>query len=117
MLPMNILWSYALSLTHMRSHIKTDIHTPHLTVGAMKCWDRVKIMCMGNKGQCSDKMNSEDPPLCRRIIKSYFVLPLAHNNEEITAMFLELRPSFISSKLSKVDIIVTHLCCLFNYFT
>lgn len=92
---LNAAYEYFMELctlpdTHALTHKHT--HTPHLTVGAMKCWDRVKIKCMGNKGQCSEKINLEKSPL-------YF----AHNDEEITAMFLVLR----ASTLSNVDITVT----------
>ncbi len=98
---LNAAYEYFMELctlpdTHALTHKHT--HTPHLTVGAMKCWDRVKIKYMGNKGQCSEKINLEESPL-------YFVLPLyfAHNDEEITAMFLVLQ----AHVPSKADIIVT----------
>lgn len=56
MLAMNILWDYALSLTHIRSHIN-NTHTPHLTVGAGKCWDMVQI-----------KYRKQKPHVVRKLI-------------------------------------------------
>lgn len=105
---LNAAYEYFMELctlpdTHALTH--KHAHTPHLTVGAMKCWDRIKIKCMGNKGQCSEKINLEESPLCRRNIKAILYSPLyfAHHYEAITAMFLVLR----ASTASNVDIIVT----------
>lgn len=86
--------------THVLTH-KHIQYTPHLTVGAMKCWDRVKIKYRGNKQRCSEKINLI--PTLQKEHKSYFVLYFTHNYEEITAVFLALQPSTISG----VDTIIT----------
>lgn len=86
--------------THVLTH-KHIQYTPHLTVGAMKCRDTVKIKYRGNKQRCSEKINLT--PTLQKEHKSYCVLYFTHNYEEMTAVFLALQPSTISG----VDTIIT----------
>lgn len=65
---MNILWVYALFLTHKPAD-------KHMDTGAAKCWDQVQIKYRGNKQRWSEKINLN--PTLPKEHKSSFVVPVS----------------------------------------